>query len=191
MESSRCISVVKNELNKLGLHYKTVKLGEVELKTDAPAAKLQMLDNALRSVGLELMDDTKNRLVKKINAAIYQLIYLSDESPKPNVSKYISKKVNYDYTYLSSLFSQVQGITIAKQIITQKIERVKDLLLNGELNLGDIAFKLQYSSVAHLSNQFKKVTGLTPSVFRQIQKPKSVSSNEEMNYDDLARLSMV
>jgi AraC-like DNA-binding protein len=191
MESSRCISVVKNELNKLGLRYKTVKLGEVELKTDAPAAKLQMLDNALRSIGLELMDDTKNRLVKKINAAIYQLIYLSDESPKPNVSKYISKRVNYDYTYLSSLFSQVQGITIAKQIITQKIERVKDLLSHGDLNLGDIAFKLQYSSVAHLSNQFKKVTGLTPSVFRQLRKPKSISSNDDLVYENLNLLSTV
>jgi len=172
MESSRCISVVKNELNKLGMQYKKVELGLAELKSPASQDKLDLLDHALKSVGLELMDDVKNKLVKKINAAIYQLIYLSDDFPKPNFSQYISNKVNFDYTYLSSIFSGVHGITIAKQIIFQKIERVKELLINGDLSLGDIAFKLQYSSVAHLSNQFKKITGLTPSFFRQLRNNK-------------------
>jgi len=167
MESSRCITVVKNELNKLDLQFKSVNLGEVVLMKDTSVEKLQMLDKALRLVGLELIDDFKNVLVKKINAAIYQLIYLSDDFPKPNFSKYISNKVNFEYSYLSSVFTGVHGITIAKEIIMQKIERVKDLLLNADLSLGDIAFKLQYSSVAHLSNQFKKVTGITPSLFRQ------------------------
>jgi AraC-like DNA-binding protein len=169
MESDRCIAVVKNELNKLGLHYKKVELGRVELKENISTEKMQMIDTELRKVGLELMDDIKARLVKKINAAIYQMIYLSDDFPKPNISHYISKKVNYDYTYLSNIFSRIQGVTIEKHIIAQKIQRVKELLLYGELSLSDIAFKLQYSSVAHLSNQFKKVTGLTPSFFRQLR----------------------
>ena len=174
MESSRCITVVKNELNKLGLQFTSVNLGEVELKTDVSVEDLQMLDKALRLAGLELIDDIKNLLVKKINAAIYQLIYLSDDFPKPNFSKYISNKVNFDYSYLSSVFAGVHGITIAKEIIMQKIERVKDLLLNADLSLGEIAFKLQYSSVAHLSNQFKKVTGITPSFFRQKNTSKCI-----------------
>ena len=169
MESSRCISIVKNELVKLGLQFKKVELGLAELKSPPTQEKLDLLDQALKSVGLELMDDSKNKLVKKINAAIYQLIYLSDDFPKPNFSKFISTKVNFDYTYLSSLFSGVHGITIAKQVIAQKIERVKELLTKGDLSLGDIAFKLQYSSVAHLSNQFKKVTGMTPSTYRQLK----------------------
>jgi len=167
MESDRCIAMVKNELNKLGLHYKSVILGEVELKENISREKLQLIDIALRNAGLELMDDKRIRLIEKIKAVINQLIYLSDDLPKLNFSDYISKKVNYDYAYLSNLFSGVQGVTIEKYIITQKIERAKELLVYGELSLSDIAFRLHYSSVAHLSNQFKKVTGLTPSFFRQ------------------------
>ena len=169
MESSRCKAMVVNELNKLGLHYKTVELGEVELKENLSREKLLLIDIALKSAGLELINDKKSLLVEKIKAAIYQLIYLSDNLPKPNYSDYISKKVNHDYNYLSNLFSRLQGITIEKYIIAQKIERVKELLVYDELSLSDIAYKLQYSSVAHLSNQFKKVTGLTLSFFRQLR----------------------
>jgi AraC-like DNA-binding protein len=169
MESERCIKAVKNELHKLGLHFKSVELGKVELKEEISEEKLQLIDSAMRTLGLELMDSMNGRVVKKINDAIYHLIYLSDDVPKANFSDYISKQVNYDYTYLSNLFSSVQGITIAKYVISKKIERVKELLLHGDLSLSDIADKLQYSSVAHLSNQFKKVTGLTLSFFRQLR----------------------
>jgi AraC-like DNA-binding protein len=167
MESRRCITAVKNELNKIGLYYKTVELGEVELKENIPGDKLQLIDIALRNAGLELMTDKKSLIIERIKNAIHQLIYLSDDLYKPNNSDYISKKVNLDYTSLSHLFSGMQGITIEKYIITQKIERVKELLVYEDISLSDIAYKLQYSSVAHLSNQFKKVTGLTPSFFRQ------------------------
>lgn len=166
MESGRCIDMVKYELTKLGLQYKTVELGEVELKETISREKLRLIDIALRNSGLELMDDRKSHLIDKIKTAIHQLIYLSDDLPKQNFSDYISKKVNHDYTNLSHLFSGMQGITIEKYIIAKKIERVKELLVYGTLSLGDIAYKLQYSSVAHLSSQFKKVTGLTPSFFR-------------------------
>jgi AraC-like DNA-binding protein len=167
MESERCKIVVRNELNKLGLHYKSVELGEVELSGNVSKEYLQLIDIALKDAGLELMDDRKNLLIEKIKDAVYQLIYLSDDLPKTSFSDYISKKVNFNYTSLSNLFSGIQGITIEKYIIIQKIERVKELLIYGERSLSDIAFRLQYSSVAHLSNQFKKVTGLTPSFFRQ------------------------
>jgi AraC-like DNA-binding protein len=168
MESSRCKAIVKSELNMLGLHYKTVELGEVELIGNITNEKLQLFNIALQNAGLELMNDKKCLIIENIKAAVHQLIYLSDDLTKPHFSDYISQKVNRDYTYLSNLFSGMQGITIEKYIIAQKIERVKELLVYENLSLGDIAFKLQYSSVAHLSNQFKKVTGLTLSYFRQI-----------------------
>lgn len=178
MESDCCIAMVKSELYKLGLHYKTVELGKVELNENVSLEKLQLIDSALRSSGLELMGDKKNFLIDKVKTVIHQLIYLSDDLPKPNFSDYISKKVNRDYTYLSNLFSSGQGITIEKYIITQKIERVKELLVYNEFSLSEIAYKLQYSSVAHLSNQFKKVTGLTPSFFRQL---RNTSRNQSKN----------
>ena len=167
MECGRCKAMVRNELIKLGLHYKTLELGEVELKGNIPGEKLQLFNIALKNAGLELMNDKKCFLIEKIKAAIYQLIYLSDDLPKPNFSDYLCKKVNYDYNYLSNLFSGMQGVTIEKYIIAQKIERVKELLVYDDLTLSDISYKLQYSSVAHLCKQFKKVTGLTPSFFRQ------------------------
>jgi len=170
MESERCKTVVRNELNKLGLHYKKVELGEVELKAKISREKLKLIDIALKNAGLELLMDNKRRIVEKIKDTVNQVIFLSEDIPKQTFSEYISKIVNHDYTYLSNLFSGIQGITIEKYIITQKIKRVKELLVFGDLSLSDIAFKLQYSSVAHLSNQFKKVTGLTPSFFRNLRK---------------------
>jgi len=144
-------------------------LGEVELKENISSEKLQLIDAALREVGLELINNNKNRLIEKIKATIYQLVYLSDDLPKPNFSVFISQRVNHDYPYLSNLFSGMQGMTIEKYIIAQKIERVKELLVYDKLSLSNIAYKLQYSSVAHLSNQFKKVTGLTPTFFMQLR----------------------
>jgi AraC-like DNA-binding protein len=176
MESDRCKTVVRNELTKLGLHYKKVELGEVELRENLSGEKLQIIDSALRDAGLELMYDKNNRIVEKIKTAVHQLIYLSDEMPKQNFSEYISSKVNRDYTYLSNLFSGIQGTTIEKYIISQKIERIKELLRFEKLSLSNIAFRLKYSSVAHLSNQFKKITGFTPSFFRQMVSAKLCKS---------------
>jgi hypothetical protein len=176
MESDRCKAMVHDELIKLGLHCKSVELGEVELKENVSGDKMKLIDIALRNAGLELMYDKKNRLVEKIKTAVYQLIYLSDEIPKLNFSVYISRFVNRDYTYLSNLFSGVQGITIERYIITQKIKRIKELLVVDKLTLSDIAFKLKYSSVSHLSNQFKKITGLTPSFFKQLRETRCHNS---------------
>lgn len=169
MESSRCKTAVKNELVRLGLHYLSLELGQVELKENISGEKLQLIDKGLRNVGLELIDDKQKIIIEKIKAAIHQLIYSSDDLPKPNYSIYISKMVNRDYTYLSNLFSNMQNVTIEKYIILQKIERVKELLVNQKCSLSEIAYRLQYCSVAHLSNQFKKITGITPSFFRQLQ----------------------
>jgi len=161
--------MVENELKKFGLQYKAVSLGKVELKENISREKLNLIDRGLRNAGLELMEDRKILLIEKIKAAIYQLIYLSDDIPKPNFSEYIRLRVGRDYTSLSNLFSGSQGITIEKYIISQKIERVKELLVYNKISISDIAFKMQYSSVAHLSNQFKRVTGLTLSFFKKLR----------------------
>jgi len=176
MESDRCIATVKSELNKLGLRYKRVELGEIELIENISAKKILLIDNALRPTGLELMKDKNAQLVENIKVSISQLINLSEELPKPKTSEFISKKVNSDYSYLSNIFSSIQGISIEKYIIIRKVERIKELLVYGKLSLVDIAFKLHYSSVAHLSNQFKKVTGLTPSFFKILRKKKDSNS---------------
>jgi AraC-like DNA-binding protein len=167
MESARCVTLVKSELDKLGIVYKKVELGKAELNYHISEHYLNILDIALKECGLELIMDKYDLLIDKVKAVVHELVYLSDELPKPIFSEFIRKKVDHDYTSLSILFSSLQGITIDKYIIIQKIERVKELLVYSELSINDIAFKLQYSSVAHLSNQFKKVTGLTPSFFRQ------------------------
>jgi AraC-like DNA-binding protein len=179
MVSNRCKMAVKDELKKLGLHFIVVDLGEVEIMEDLSAEQMERLKAGLLSSGLQLMDDKKAVLIEKINNVITEMIHYSDESPKMNYSDYISEKLKYDYTYLSNLFSEVKGITIQQFIIIHKIERVKELLLYDELNLTEISYKLHYSSVAHLSNQFKKVTGLSPSHFKQL-KDKKRSPIEEI-----------
>jgi AraC-like DNA-binding protein len=172
MVSNRCKLAVKEELKKLGLHFIVVDLGEVEIMEDLTAEQQQQLRAGLVSSGLELMDDKRAVLIEKINNVITEMIHHSEELPKVNYSDYISEKLNYDYTYLSNLFSEVKGITIQQFIIIHKIERVKELLFYNELNLTEISFKMHYSSVAHLSNQFKKVTGLTPSAYKQLKEKK-------------------
>jgi AraC-like DNA-binding protein len=169
MVSTRCKMVVKDELKKLGLHFMVVDLGEVDIMEDIANETREILKNALSISGLELMDDKKAMLIEKINNVITEMIHYSDEAPKMNYSDYISEKLKYDYTYLSNLFSEVKGITIQQFIIVHKIERVKELLLYDEMNLTEISYKLHYSSVAHLSNQFKKITGLSPSQFKQLK----------------------
>lgn len=170
MVSLRCKLVVKEELKKLGLHYINVDLGTVEILEDITQIQKQELKKNLFKYGLELLDDRRNILIEKIKSVIIEMIHYSDELPKVNYSEYISEQLGYDYTYLSNIFSEVKGITIQQFIIIHKIERVKELLLYDELNLTEISYQLHYSSVAHLSNQFKKITGLTPSYYKKIRK---------------------
>ena len=161
--------VVKNELEKLDIQYVNVKIGEVDTIEDVPRDKLDQLDMALRKAGLMLMDDKKSILVEKIKAAVIELVHYTEDQIKTNLSDYLSEKLNHDYTYLANLFSEVKGITIEKFYLKHKIEKVKELIVYDELNLSEIAYKLHYSSVAHLSNQFKKMTGLTPSHFKMLK----------------------
>ena len=168
----RCKMVVKDELTKLGLHYTSVELGEVDIHENILPAQLESFREGLSRSGLELMDDKKSVLIQKIKNVIVDLVHYSDEPLTVKFSEYLSQKLNHDYTYLANLFSEVQGTTIEKFFISHKIERVKELLVYDELNLTEIAYKMHYSSVAHLSTQFKKVTGLTPSHFKKIATEK-------------------
>jgi len=179
MVSLRCKMMVKEELKKMGLRYVVIDLGMVEILEDiTPPQREQLKENLLQS-GLELLDSKKSILIEKIKNVIIEMIHYSDEFPKVNYSDYISEKLDYDYTYLANLFSEVKGITIQQFIILHKIERVKELLLYDELNLTEISRILHYSSVAHLSNQFKKVTGLSPSYYKQM-KQKRLGNLENM-----------
>ncbi len=173
MVSLRCKMLVKSELEKLGLTCISVDLGMVEIREDISKELLETFNKNLKKSGLELLDDKKNILVEKIKAVIIEMIHYSDEVQKVNDSDYISEKLNYDYTYLSNTFSEVKGMTIQQYIILHKIERVKELLIYDELTLTEIAYKLHYSSVAHLSNQFKKVTGLTPTYFKDLKEKRT------------------
>ena len=168
----RCKLVVKAELTKLGLHYTTVELGEVEVLENISTEQHDQFKAALLKSGLELMDDKKSVLIQKIKNVIVELVHYSEEPLAINFSDFLSQKLNHDYTYLANLFSEVQGTTIEKFIIAHKIERVKELLVYDELNLTEIAYLMHYSSVAHLSTQFKKVTGLTPSYFKQLKQKR-------------------
>src|SRR4030043_107777 len=165
----RCKMVVKSELEKLGLHYTTVELGEAEILENISTEQMDRLNINLKIVGLELMDDKKSILVEKIKMIIVELVHYTDEQIKINLSDHLSEKLNYNYTYLANLFSEVKGTTIEKFYLAHKIEKVKELLVYNELNLTEIAYKMHYSSVAHLSNQFKKMTGLTPSHFKNLK----------------------
>jgi len=171
--------VVKDELQRLGINCQSIDLGVIEVEKGISDEQMERLANNLRKSGLELLDDKRNILVERIKCVIIEMIHYSDEVPKVNDSDYISKKLGYDYTYLSNTFSEVKGITIQHYIITHKIERAKELLLYDELTLTEIAYKLNYSSVAHLSNQFKKITGLTPSYFKEM-KDKRLKNLEDL-----------
>ncbi|HTB52658.1 MAG TPA: AraC family transcriptional regulator [Ferruginibacter sp.] len=172
MVSIRCKMIVKDKLKELGLSYTTVNLGEVEMKQHPTKQQRDQLKIALLKSGLELMDDKKAILIEKIKNVIIEMVHYTDELPETNFSIYLSKKLGYDYTYLSNLFSETEATTIEHFILIHKIERVKELIIYDELNLTEIAFKLHYSSVAHLSNQFKKITGLTPSFFKSLKNKK-------------------
>ncbi|MFZ4457009.1 MAG: helix-turn-helix domain-containing protein [Bacteroidales bacterium] len=179
MVSNRCKVAVKQELTKMGLHFILVDLGEVEIMETLSSEQRTELNLALLSVGFELMDDKRAVLIEKIRSAIVEMVHYTNTSLKVNFSDYLSDKLHYDYTYLANLFSEVQGTTIEQFIISNKVERIKELIIYDELNITEIAFKMNYSSVAHLSTQFKKVTGLSPTHFKQL-KEKRRNSIEDL-----------
>lgn len=174
MVSIRCKMLVKTELDKFGLDYGTIDLGEVEVKGNITEEQREQLKTNLLMSGLELMDDKKAILIEKIKKVIVEMVHYEDELPKVKNSDYISEKLHYDYTYLANLFSETTGTTIEHFIIIHKIERVKELMIYDELNLTEISYKLNYSSVSHLSTQFKKITGLTPSFFKSLKQKKRI-----------------
>lgn len=179
MVSLRCKMMVKEELKKLGIWYVVVDLGVIEILEEITLEQREQLKTNLRKSGLELLDDKRSVLVESIKNVIIELIHNTDEDMRVNFSDFISEKLGYDYTYLSNVFSEVKGITIQQFIILNKIERVKELLLYNELTLTEIAYRLHYSSVAHLSNQFKKVTGLTPTFY------KGIADKRRVNLEDM------
>ena len=179
MVSTRCKMAVKEALKTLGLHFIVVDLGEVEIRENISAEQRVQLSIALLDSGLELMDDKRAVLIEKIKNIIIEMVHHTDENIKINFSDFLSEKLNHNYTYLANLFSEVQGSTIEHFIISHKIERIKELIIYDELTITEIAWKMNYSSVAHLSNQFKKFTGLSPSHFKQL-KDKRRSPIEEI-----------
>lgn len=169
MVSARCKMMVKDALKKLNLHFIMVELGVVDVMENLSIEQWEQLKILLLNSGLELMDDRRAMLIEKIKNVIIDMVHYTDELPKTNFSDFLSNKLNYDYTYLANLFSEVKGMTIEHFIISHKVERIKELIIYGELNITEIAHKMNYSSVAHLSSQFKKATGLSPSHFKQLK----------------------
>jgi len=189
MVSNRCKLAVKEELKKLGLHFTPIELGEVEIMEVLTIDQRAQLKLGLANSGLELMDDKRAMLIEKIKNAIVEMVHYKEDMIKVNFSTFLSEKLNYDYTYLANLFSEVQGTTIEQFMIAHKIERIKELIIYDELNITEIAWKLHYSSVAHLSNQFKKMTGLSPSHFKQL-KNKRRSPIEEIGDENPSKSNM-
>ena len=169
---------VKSELEKLGLHHAKIELGETEIMEDLSAEQLDNLNISLKKIGLELLDDKKNIIVEKIKTIIIDLIHYNEDQIKTTLSDYLCEKLNHNYSYLSNLFSEIKGTSIENFYLFHKIERVKELLIYEDLSPKEIAFKLQYSSVAHLSNQFKKKTGLTPYQFKNLKNKKRSALND-------------
>ncbi len=183
MVSARCKMLVKDVLKAMGLHFVIVELGEVDIMENINNAQRNQISIALQEAGLELMEDKRAILLEKIKLAIIDIVHHREEDMKINFSHYLSEKLNYDYTHLANIFSEASGTTIEQYMIAQKIERIKELITYDELNITEIAWKMNYSSVAHLSNQFKKVTGLSPSHFRKIKDKKRQALEEVGNTD--------
>lgn len=183
--------VVKEELKKLGLHFIIVELGEIEIMESISEEQREKLNVVLLNAGLELMDDKRSVLIEKIKIVITEMVHYSGELPKTNYSDYISEKLSYDYTYLSNIFSEVKGITIQQFIIIHKIEKIKELIIYDELSITQIAGKMNYSSVAHLSAQFKKITGLTPSHFKKMKDKRRSPLEEIGNFNGIPKNKIV
>ena len=181
MVSQRCKMAVRETLKKLGLHYIVVDLGEIEIMEDITQEQREELKLGLLNSGLELMDDKRGVLVQKIKNAILETLNQTGGNTKIVVSEFLSNKLNFDYAYLANLFSEVQGTTIEQYLIANKVERIKEFIFNGELNMTEIAIKMNYSSVAHFSSQFKKVTGLSPSQFKQLKVKEGIPSETLLN----------
>lgn len=180
MSSMRSVMIVRSVLDMLAIEYRAVVIGEIEVFNDLTPDQYQHLRNALLLRGLELIDDRKDILVERIKKIVVEMVRAQETFPKANFSNYVANRMNYDYTYLANLFSEVTGITIEYYVIAHKVERVKELLAYEGLNLTEISYKLEYSSVAHLSSQFKKVTGLTPSFYRQIKRCQRINIKQLM-----------
>jgi AraC-like DNA-binding protein len=177
MVSNRCKMMVREELKNLGLHF-IVDMGVADIMEDITLDQREQIRIALLRSGLELMDDKKAILIEQIKKVVIEMVHYSDELPKVNFSDFLSEKLDYDYTYLANLFSEVQGTTIERFLISHKIERVKELIIYDELSLTEIAWKMHYSSAAHLSNQFKKITGLSPSHFKNLKNKRRIPIEE-------------
>lgn len=178
MVCSRCKMVVKSEIIKLGLHPISVELGEVAIMEELDTKGKDQINQTLLSFGFMLIDDKKSRQIEKIKNIIVELVHNTEEQLKTNLSDLISQKLNQDYNYLSNLFSEVEGTTIEQYYIIQKIEKVKELIVYDELSLSEIAFQLNYSSASHLSKQFRKITGFTPTYFKQLKEKKRIPIEE-------------
>lgn len=169
MVSARCKLVVKDALRNTGLHFVLVGLGEVEIMENISDDQRKQLKESLLISGLELMDDKRSILIERIKIVIIEMVHHSDQDIKINFSHFLSEKLNHGYTYMSNLFSEVQGTTIEQFIIFHKVERIKELIIYDELTITEIAWKVNYSSVAYMSFQFKKITGLSPSHFKKLK----------------------
>lgn len=172
MVCNRCKLAVSAELEKAGIKYTHLELGEAELEQEPGSKQLKQLEAGLNALGFELIGDQKARIIEQIKTQIIDIVHYTEKMENIKLSVLLSERLHHDYSYLSNLFSAVEGKTIEKYYITQKIERAKELLIYDELNLTGIAYELNYSSVAHLSSQFKQVTGLTPSAFRALSSHK-------------------
>ncbi|WP_296149531.1 AraC family transcriptional regulator [uncultured Flavobacterium sp.] len=178
MVCNRCKTAVQNEFEKIGIHPIAIELGEVETSGGISKKQLSELENSLKHIGFELIDDKKSKIIESIKTEIIRLVHYSEEIENTNLSNILSDKLHYEYNYLSNLFSEVEGTTIEKYFITQRIEKVKELLVYDELSLSEIANQLGYSSVAYLSSQFKKTTGLTPTFYKSLKETKRRNIDE-------------
>ena len=179
MVCNRCKTAVQTELDKAGIEPLNMELGEITLKESPTSLQLEGLARELKGLGFEMIDNQKSRLIEQIKNQIIKLVHYTDSANPFKLSTILADELNHDYSYLSNLFSAVEGTTIEKYYIAQKIEKVKELLIYNELSLSEIAYRLGYSSVAHLSSQFKQVTGMTPSKFKTLQ------SHDRKNLDDV------
>ncbi len=178
MVSNRCKMVVRTALKDLGVHFVMLELGEVEIMERLTGQQRDILKITLEDAGLELIDDKRSILIEKIKSAIIDMVHHTEEIVKVNISTFLGEKLNHDYTYLANIFSQVQGISIEQFIILHKVEKIKEFLMYGELNISEISYKMNYSSTAHLSTQFKKVTGFTPTQFKQLKDKRRQSIDQ-------------